>query len=905
MQKDWSIPSESVYYYFEECLEELKERDLVLGFRKTFLDKEKDKNMLTMLQLRDFHGAEEICDEILAKSQVLDPTQETLKGYIEKHIYEEATIEIQKNFNEWGNLFEASKETQRRDLLIESAYYTQNIDYMEQLLRQNIDEEVSIDNYMFYIYSLMVNDSRTEPFEKKGVLTFKETIYLRLMHKWFHLPKVFCENYIVQVYQACLWNEFEEGLDIIQEFMTQKKNPEQKSLQHLTKFKEEVTGSYYYIFRQRLPNEADGLVNAKRILEQRSLISYHIHNLLKNYLENQVIRSTTAQGTLYDFSDPKKYNSYNETLFNSVMYCRLERNYGIYNSILNVAKEADKMIGEKQVASQVDEYYYYYELIKYWEADDDQKELPEKMLARLRQQSGPQSETKDLRDELKCDLFATIMEGYLEKNNLEKANEYGIESIKYGKDSMNVWCLWFQFFKKLYHQQSKTENLIYLKDMIRSFTKITKYPNSNNFLLFNEILNALYFRDDLIKSKFNSDENLKGEVIKAFEAMLREQPIWTWTVWLGNLLLNVYKKNSIRLDECILEAVRMASLQYRYFVHHVLNSILMSSSEKDKSLKEIYDSICSNPLGHLRFHDEDGYFGKLTSIFEHEDLHNKNDHPETISSIYTYQTIESKQISQINAKCKDIGEGYNQLKNLDNSQRLLTLIKMIDDYLAGQKSILNKKPVKSLSTKTLGARVGILNPATVYTDKNLPEFYTDVYLLPETKVVYESRRFCLQVEFLNTKHQKLVYTLRKPSVNSVYLMSYNHYIKILNSEFCSNNETVYRMLRFEPLDMMYLEDDYCLKSKPATEISLIDVLDEEMESNKLKVDQAIDLFAAKKGVNDVNKIMMELTKNTVLKREVLKRLKSQYDIFLWKKRYAQSLGTNMINSLLFVKGRLA
>ena len=47
--KEWNLSPDSIYTTFEECLDELKEKDLVLGFRKTYLETEEEKNLLTML----------------------------------------------------------------------------------------------------------------------------------------------------------------------------------------------------------------------------------------------------------------------------------------------------------------------------------------------------------------------------------------------------------------------------------------------------------------------------------------------------------------------------------------------------------------------------------------------------------------------------------------------------------------------------------------------------------------------------------------------------------------------------------------------------------------------------------------------------------------------------------------
>lgn len=897
MLKDHSISEISIYSCFEDMLVKIKEKDLAIGLRKTFLDKDREKNVLTMLQLRDYLSAEELCEESIQDMDITLPTEETLKGHINKTIIEEAWIEIQKNLNEWPELFKISENTERKDLLLESSFFTSNVEKLETIMRKTPEEE-NVTNYIYYALAVLTNDYvNPEPFECQPIKNFKEKMWLLLMKDWFFLPKVFTENHIYQIAMSHFWNEFEEGFDILQELRTRKNIEQNKFPPHLLKLKEDI---YFInmIRRQRLPNEADGLVNCKKIMEQRSMMSHLLFGRVRQSIDS-LAQYPNISSLVGNPNDNSRYNIFNEMVHDALMYAKIERSFGVYNTIQIIAPKIDKMIDEKLIATQTDEFYYYHELVKFWAVNEGADEPPQRVINKL----ADEAFNKDFRS----DLHSTIMGGYLEKNMLEKANQHGIEALKLNEDNWKMWTKWFDYFKRNYYLNLNSDkSLFYFKEMLKAYIKAIKYKSAINIVLFSEILQVLYFRDDLVKSKHNSGEAMKQEVVQTFDKILTETPIWSWTIWLGNLILNVYNKTtlSINLNEVILKALNLASQYYKPYLHYilnsVLNSVLLSADKRDQDLEEILERCKSHPISNLKM--QDSSINELFSLFRAEDLHNKNDYPEMISSVYACNIIESRMLNQFNAKCKDIGEGFNQFRNQDNTQKLTTIINVIDDYLARQKCLTDKKPKTSLKNTVYGAKFSLLNVHPIYNDRTLLDYFQDAYLLPDIKVVYEGRRFGLQVEFVCPNQKKLVYTLKKHSVNSAHLMCYNHYLKLMNIEMHRNNETVFRSLRFTPLDMLYLEDDFCLKAKPPSEVNLIDLLDEYMIEQGRKVDHALDYFANKKSVMDINKTMTEQVADDILKKEIVKKLKSEYDMFLWKKRYAQSLGVNMINTLLFVKG---
>lgn len=908
VQREHSISETSVYACFEDMLNKIKEKDLVLGFRKTYLDKERDNKVLTMLQLRDYHSAEQLCEESIRESEMLLPSSETLSGHIKKHILEETWIDIQKNMNEWSELYTLAEGTEKQDLLLESAFFTGNMEKVESLFNKGADEE-STTNYIYYALAILSKDYvNNDQFENEAVRKFKEKICLLLMKEWFYLPKVFSENHIHQIAMSHFWAEFEEGFDILQELRSKKPQDRAYST-HPLKLKEDIT-FINLIRRQRLPNEADGLVNCKKIMEQRSLMSHILHSKIRQFIDGMASLNPTTS-VVGNVNDQNRFNIFNETLHDAVMYCKIERSYSTYNSILTIKSNVEELIDQGMVATKTDEFYFYHELVKLWSVDDDAKEPPERVIKKL--------EDEEFNKDFRSDLHSTIMRGYLDKNMLENANNHGIEALKLNEDNWKMWTNWFNFYKKAYYQYLNTDkSLVYFKEMIKAYVRAIKYKPAQNLILFSEILHILYFREDIVKSKYNSDEALKEEVALAFESILTQTPVWTWTIWLGNLLLNVYKKTSLsqRLDKIILKCLHIAFQIYKPYLNYVLTSVLDRVQERkedqDTELIKSLEECKNHSINNLKLQDTSIY--ELINIYKSEDLVSKNLVTEQMSMIYYWSSIESKNLNKCHSKLNVIGSDYSMLKNQDLSQKLTDIINEFDKTIENEKiQVHNRRPEINLKGTAVGGKFSLLNLNPVYNDRSINEFFVDAYLLPDMKIVYQSRRFNLQVEFICHNQKKLVYTLTKlahiedtdtVTVNSADLMCYNHYLKLMNIEMCRNNETVFRSLKFTPLNMQYLEEDYCLKAKPESEVNLIDVLDEYMANQGLKADHCLEMFANKRSFTDINKTMVDLVPNTLLKEIVLKKLRSEYDLFLWKKRYAQSLGVNMINTLLFVKGMI-
>ena len=75
------------------------------------------------MQNRRWIEAEEISEQLILDMEFIDPESQDFETYIDKYVVEECWVDVQKNLNEWQKLHELSIKTERRDLLLESAYF--------------------------------------------------------------------------------------------------------------------------------------------------------------------------------------------------------------------------------------------------------------------------------------------------------------------------------------------------------------------------------------------------------------------------------------------------------------------------------------------------------------------------------------------------------------------------------------------------------------------------------------------------------------------------------------------------------------------------------------------------------------------------------------------------------------
>jgi hypothetical protein len=121
------------------------------------------------------------------------------------------------------------------------------------------------------------------------------------------------------------------------------------------------------------------------------------------------------------------------------------------------------------------------EKLKLWTADPESEEIDQTIENRLKDDNF----NKDLRS----DLRSKIMWGYLQKNDLEKANVNGVEALKLNEENWKAWKVWFHFYKRICDETKEFDIFLKnLREMIICFRKLYKIRPHKSILLFGEII---------------------------------------------------------------------------------------------------------------------------------------------------------------------------------------------------------------------------------------------------------------------------------------------------------------------------------------------------------------------------------------------------------------------------------
>ena len=229
-----------------------------------------------------------------------------------------------------------------------------------------------------------------------------------------------------------------------------------------------------------------GILACKKIFEQRSLISHVLNTRMEELLgSKQSVLSIKVD-------DMKKANIFNETYHNAIRYCEVERKFGVYSTIFNISKQIETVPLSSAFASQNDEFLYVKEKLKLWAVDEEQTEVPANIMDRLKDENL----NKDLRSDLRC----KIMYGFLLKNNLEAANENGLEALKLNEENWKAWRVWFTYYRKLCYSVNNTHVFLdYLKEMIDCFKKSIKLKSHRTLLLFSEVIKLVMEKKEFFR----------------------------------------------------------------------------------------------------------------------------------------------------------------------------------------------------------------------------------------------------------------------------------------------------------------------------------------------------------------------------------------------------------------------
>ena len=190
------VEADMLLYSIVENLDELNETDIKYGVAKSFFEDNKEiKDMVSKVQMRKWLDAEELCEGIMEDMGLVDGENDSLKSHIERYFVEECWIEVLKNLNEWQKIYELAINTERRDLLVESAYYMHKPLMMDKLSVECLDS----DNPLTYIYYMSIRlidlKCKDEVIVKDVTKKLKELLYVTLINKCYILPNAFSEKH--------------------------------------------------------------------------------------------------------------------------------------------------------------------------------------------------------------------------------------------------------------------------------------------------------------------------------------------------------------------------------------------------------------------------------------------------------------------------------------------------------------------------------------------------------------------------------------------------------------------------------------------------------------------------------------------------------------------------------------
>jgi len=627
-----------------------------------------------------------------------------------------------------------------------------------------------------------------------------------------------------------------------------------------------------------------GLSECKKIIEQRNLISHVLHSRMEELVNEK--RTTIS------INGPAGCNIFNETYHNAIKYCEIERKFGLYNTIIALKKQLGSDFEQlnKILASQTDEHLFLKEEIKLWAVDQD-AELSISLLDRLRDENFD----KDIRS----DLYSYIMNGYLTRNDLESAHEVGISFIKLNEENWKGWQCWVIFYRKICEETKSQEIFIdSICGMIKSFMKAIRYKSHTTFMYMSEIIDLITSRSEFISGK--NEEDLKP-LEQEFEEMLHSIPVWIWVIWLPTMLLQFRKiPDAHWLRTVLIKAINISTHIYPEYIHQMLNVISANEGDEmqDDIISDAIEKISSNYTNKVRYNSI--FTQRMSAIYEDIlKIDDANEYQDVFDQLYSATQIDSKTTNILLTNCKQLWNSKAQFKNQENHHKISTLISLVEENREEHKNRLLEGIVDIGNLLPIKDRVGVPQFHKLYSEKSIRHCVKSMYMSPEVKVVYEGKKFKLEVIFVSKQYKFHKYTFEKSHINQMNCYIANHYTRLLNTRMTKHHETIFRDLKLPLYNFAFLEDDYILREKNIHEDHLIDLVDKEINNQDCSSEYPLELLSQKKNLSEVFKCMKEMLPSNFLKREVLKRLDDPMELFYWRKRYGHSIGINAIKSLIF------
>ena len=412
--------------------------------------------------------------------------------------------------------------------------------------------------------------------------------------------------------------------------------------------------------------------------------------------------------------------------------------------------------------------------------------------------------------------------------------------------------------------------------------------------LFGEIIKLIMERKEHFRG---ANKEKYAPLLEALSNLLKEVHVWTWIVWLPSMIIQFLNaRKNCGLDSLVYQALEYAVYVYPEFTHRFL-SVVTNSDITNDTLDEIMEKLRESNINKMKYNDT--FLSCMSSVYEKLGIEDSNENQETFAQLYETGQIDSRSTNEIVTKSKKVNKSYGQFKNQDNSEKIISVLAMVQEHI--EKLKIEKRGKVSIDLSSLPVNNMVALPADIhiYKEKSIRYCMKTYYMVPDINIVYTGRRFKLELQFSSLYHKTVKFTFERRPVDSLGQYIYSHYSKLINVQLVRFPETLYRDIKFLKSDRIFFDDDYFMTKKHDCDEYLIDMLDKKLTQKNLNPDHPIKILAETKSVPETNQTMKQIIKPNFLKNEILKRLNAPFDLFYWRKRYAQNLAINAMNSLIF------
>lgn len=233
--------------------------------------------------------------------------------------------DIYKNLGLWDNLKGISENTGHLQLQIETAWNQKDFPRLSNLLTSAYFENSSFYYLCHCLNNLNNPNSRNEDIQKG---------FLYIIKEWTIFPKktfTAHRNLLFKIQQLVEIDESNNILIKIKEGIVMN-NSSQDVIENI--FHE--INLILNMWRERMPKKNEDITDWTDILDQRNFVNKILISRLKKGLHQAIINRT-------DDSEYEKLGCFDDTLWNTLKFAQIERNYGYFKTISKLYKEENKI----------------------------------------------------------------------------------------------------------------------------------------------------------------------------------------------------------------------------------------------------------------------------------------------------------------------------------------------------------------------------------------------------------------------------------------------------------------------------------------------------------------------------------------------------------------------------------